>query len=79
MQRLMMKAGNSHIKYPRSVSKNIHDWKGNLVAGVEANLGLIKDQRPEGARLIQKLETDTRKVGIDVDDLAAMIFSLVWV
>ena len=48
-----------------------------MVAGIEAYLRLPKDQRPEGAWLIQKLKTETRNVGIDVHDLAAMITSLV--
>lgn len=66
-------------KYPRSVSKSMYDAKDKMVAGIEAYLRLPKDERLEGAWLIQKMEVETKKAGIEVHDLAAMITSLVWV
>lgn len=66
-------------KYPRQASKNMYQAKDNMVAAIEKYLRLPKDQRPEQAWLIGKLEAETDNVGIDTHDLAAMITSLLWV
>lgn len=66
-------------KYPRIVSKDMYYAKDKLVSAVEAYLRLPKDQRPDGAWLIQKLEEETSKLDISTSDLAAMITSLLWV
>ncbi|KAL8671947.1 MAG: hypothetical protein Q9168_003573 [Polycauliona sp. 1 TL-2023] len=66
-------------KYPPAFSKRMYHAKDQLVAAVHTYLQLPKDQRPDGAWLIQKLELETGKLGISTKDLAAMITSLVWV
>lgn len=66
-------------KYPRQVSKKMYQAKDNMVAAIEKYLRLAKDQRPEQAWLVGKLEAETKDAGIDTHDLAAMITSLLWV
>lgn len=64
-------------KYPRRVSRKMYRAKDMMVAAVEAFLRLPKEQRPDGAWLISKLESETSKIGISVSDLAARMTSLV--
>lgn len=66
-------------KYPRNMSKSMYDAKDKILTAIVAYFRLSKDQRLGGAWLIQKMEAETRRAEISVEDLAAMITSLLWV
>ena len=66
-------------KLPRGMAKEMYDALDRMVRSVEAYLRLPKDERPEATWLIKKMETETARMDIDVQDFAAMLTSLVWV
>lgn len=66
-------------EYPGGISKNRYYARAKLVMAVDTYLKLPKDQKPGGAWLIEKMESETRKIGSSHNDFAGMITSLIWV
>ena len=64
-------------KLPRGVAKDMYDARDKMVRSVEAYLRLPQNQRSEATWLIKKLEVEAGKASLDVQDLTAMITSLV--
>ncbi|KAI9844750.1 MAG: hypothetical protein M1837_005283 [Sclerophora amabilis] len=68
-----------NYQIPRFLAKETYTAKDRITVALEKYFNLPEEEREESAWMIQALEMDMRKVGLDEQQLASMIMVLHWV
>ncbi|MCJ1288256.1 hypothetical protein MMC26_007611 [Xylographa opegraphella] len=68
-----------HFRYPRVLSKEMYAAKDRIIDALKIYFELPKSERKGESWLISNLETAMRDVGIETEDVAALIMPLYWV
>ena len=68
-----------NYQYPRFAAKEMFGAKDKATAAFERYFSLPRRERPGAAWIIQMLEDDMRRLGMDNQQVASMIFMIYWV
>jgi hypothetical protein len=68
-----------HYGYPRFLSRELYAARDKIHTALVTYLKLPKEKRPDAAWLIHGFETEMRRLGIEEEDIAAVMVPVYWV